>query len=311
VLQPKALDLNTVVASMGPTLRRMLGASDITVKMDLDPTARVIEADPGQIEQVILNLAANARDAMPRGGTLTIHTRNEVLERAAAKWEVRPGSYTLISVSDTGIGMDETTKAHLFEPYFTTKEQGKGSTGLGLSTVYGIVSQSGGHIGVHSSPGAGSTFVIHLPAAPPVVEAPRGEQAAAPSTTPSGTLLVAEDDDVLRGLIQAMLEEGGYDVITAGSGEEALEAAAAFDGGIDALVTDVVMPGMRGPDLAARLRSARPELRVVFVTGYGNHPFEQELRPGDTLLTKPFGMEALLSALGEVLPRGGARRTAP
>jgi two-component system, cell cycle sensor histidine kinase and response regulator CckA len=170
------------------------------------------------------------------------------------------------------------------------------------------VSQSGGHIAVHSAPDAGSTFVIHLPAAPPVAERAGGDQPATASAPPSGTLLVAEDDDVLRGLIQAMLEEGGYDVITAGSGEEALEAAAAFEGGIDALVTDVVMPGMRGPDLAARLRSERPDLRVVFVTGYGNHPFEQELRPGDALLTKPFGMEALLSALGAVLP---ARRTAP
>jgi two-component system, cell cycle sensor histidine kinase and response regulator CckA len=309
-IETEVLELNAVVADMDALLRRVLG-EDLRLVTVFGASPGAVRANRGHVEQVIMNLAVNARDAMPDGGKLTIETADAVLDHEMAdRLSLSPGPHVTLRVSDTGCGMDAELRTRIFEPFFTTKGAGTG-TGLGLSTVYGIVSQSGGHIGVHSSPGAGSTFVIHLPAAPPVADEPGRDQAASPGVAPSGTLLVAEDDDVLRGLIQAMLEEGGYDVITAGSGEEALEAAAAYEGGIDALVTDVVMPGMRGPDLAARLRSARPELRVVFVTGYGNHPFEQELRPGDTLLTKPFGMEALLSALGEVLPRGGARRTAP
>jgi two-component system cell cycle sensor histidine kinase/response regulator CckA len=309
-IETEVLELNAVVADMDALLRRVLG-EDLRLVTVFGASPDAVRANRGQLEQVIMNLAVNARDAMPDGGKLTIETADAVLDHEMAdRFSLSPGPHVTLRVSDTGFGMDAELRTRIFEPFFTTKGAGRG-TGLGLSTVYGIVSQSGGHIGVYSAPGAGSTFVIHLPAAPPVAEAARADRAASPTATPSGTLLVAEDDDVLRGLIQAMLEEGGYDVITAASGEEALEAAAAFEGGIDALVTDVVMPGMRGPDLAARLRAARPDLRVVFVTGYGNHPFEQELRPGDTLLTKPFGMEALLSALGEVLPRGGARRTAP
>jgi two-component system cell cycle sensor histidine kinase/response regulator CckA len=309
-IETEVLSLNAVVADMDALLRRVLG-EDLRLVTVFGASPGAVQANRGQLEQVIMNLAVNARDAMPEGGKLTIETAEVVLdEEPAGRLGVSPGAHVRLRVSDTGAGMDSELQTRIFEPFFTTKGVGRG-TGLGLSTVYGIVTQSGGHIGVHSALGAGSTFVIHLPAAPPEAVTPAADEEVHGGEGLTGTLLVAEDDDVLRGLIQAMLEEGGYDVLTARSGDEALETASAFGGGIDALVTDVVMPGMRGPDLAARLRSKRPDLRVVFITGYGNHPFEQDLRPGDTFLTKPFGMEALLSALGEVLPAPDARRTAP
>ncbi|MGH2945843.1 MAG: hybrid sensor histidine kinase/response regulator, partial [Solirubrobacteraceae bacterium] len=309
-LETEVLELNAVVAEMDALLRRVLG-EDLRLVTVFGASLGTLEANRGQLEQVIMNLAVNARDAMPAGGKLTIETADAELEEdAAERLGLQAGRYVVLRVSDTGTGMDGDTMVRIFEPFFTTKGAGRG-TGLGLSTVYGIVTQAGGHIGVHSSPRAGSTFVIHLPAARPAARVPAGEPSRAPATALSGTLLVAEDDDVLRGLIRVMLEQGGYDVLTAGSGEEALETAAAFAGGIDALVTDVIMPGMRGPELASRLRAERPELRVVFVTGYTGGPVEQDLRPGDALLTKPFGMDALLAALEEVLPEGRARRAAP
>jgi two-component system, cell cycle sensor histidine kinase and response regulator CckA len=308
-IETEVLQLNAVVAEMDALLRRVLG-EDLRLVTVFGSSTGAVEANRGQLEQVIMNLAVNARDAMPDGGKLTIETSDSTLDdEAAGRLGLSPGSYVVLRVSDTGCGMDADVRTRIFEPFFTTKDLGRG-TGLGLSTVYGIVSQNGGHIGVQSAPGAGATFLIHLPAAPPAAAAIDVGHRTDAGGALTGTLLVAEDDDVLRGLIHAMLEEGGYDVLTARSGEEALETAAAFPGGIDALVTDVVMPGMRGPDLASRLRARRPDLRVVFITGYDNHPFEQELRPGDTFLTKPFGMEALLSALGEVLPAARAGRTA-
>jgi two-component system cell cycle sensor histidine kinase/response regulator CckA len=309
-IETEVLSLNAVVADMDALLRRVLG-EDLRLVTVFGASPGAVQANRGQLEQVVMNLAVNARDAMPEGGKLTVETAEVALdEDAAGRLGLTPGTHVRLKVTDTGTGMDAELQTRIFEPFFTTKGVGRG-TGLGLSTVYGIVTQNGGHIGVHSALGIGSTFVIHLPAAPPEAVTPRADMEVGGGEGLTGTLLVAEDDDVLRGLIQAMLEEGGYDVLTARSGDEALEIASAFSGGIDALVTDVVMPGMRGPDLAARLRSKRPELRVVFITGYGNHPFEQDLRPGDTFLTKPFGMEALLSALGEILPAPDARRTAP
>jgi two-component system cell cycle sensor histidine kinase/response regulator CckA len=271
---------------------------------------RAVELNRGRLEQVIMNLAVNARDAMPTGGTLTIETADvELDDEAAARLGLDAGAYVVLRVSDTGTGMDADTRTRIFEPFFTTKDAARG-TGLGLSTVYGIVTQAGGHIGVQSSPGAGTTFVIHLPLARPAAGEPARPDAVAPPAPLTGTLLVVEDDDVLRGLIRTMLETGGYDVLTARSGEEALAFAEAFGAGIDALVTDVIMPGMRGPELAGRLRALRPELRVVFVTGYSDDPPEHDLRPGDLLLTKPFGMEALLGAVSAVLSGNAARRAA-
>jgi two-component system cell cycle sensor histidine kinase/response regulator CckA len=303
VLQPKPLDLNAIVAGMGPTLRRMLGAGEVTVTMDLDPTARVIEADPGQIEQVILNLAANARDAMPKGGTVTIRTRNEALERANAKWEVRPGAYTLLSISDTGIGMDETTKAHLFEPYFTTKEQGKGSTGLGLSTVYGIIKQSSGHVWVDSAPGQGTTFRIYIPHATsrdslPTVS-PRPHVAAAGQET----ILLVDDEEALRIAARRMLQRAGFTVIQASDGADALRVLAEHTGPVHALVTDVVMPGVGGPELVRRLRDVRPDLPTLFISGYTEEGVRTQgvLHPDAAYLEKPFSPEDLIRKVREML----------
>jgi two-component system cell cycle sensor histidine kinase/response regulator CckA len=305
VLQPKPLDLNTVVAGMGPTLRRMLGPADVTVTMDLDPTAHVIEADPGQVEQVILNLAANARDAMPRGGTLTIRTRNEPLAKTNAKWEVRAGIYTLLSISDTGIGMDETTKAHLFEPYFTTKEQGKGSTGLGLSTVYGIIKQSGGHVWVDSAPGHGTTFRIYMPHATsrdslPTVS-PRPQVAAAGQET----ILLVDDEEALRVAAHRMLQRAGFTVLQASDGADALRVMSEHTGPVHALVTDVVMPGVGGPELARRLREARPDLPTLFISGYTEEGVRTQrvLQPDAAYLEKPFSPEDLIRKVREILAR--------
>jgi PAS domain S-box-containing protein len=303
VLQPKPLDLNAVVAGMGPVLRRMLGATDVTVTMDLDPTAHVIEADPGQIEQVILNLAANARDAMPRGGALTIRTRNEPLERANAKWEVRPGSYTLISIIDTGIGMDEATKAHLFEPYFTTKEQGKGSIGLGLSTVYGIIKQSGGHVWVDSAPGQGTTFRIYMPHAPsrdslPTVS-PRPQVPAAGQET----ILLVDDEEALRIAARRMLQRAGFTVLQASDGADALRVMSEHTGPVHALVTDVVMPGVGGLELVRRLREVRPDLPTLFISGYTEEGVRTQgaLQPDAAFLEKPFSPEDLIRKVREVM----------
>ena len=300
-LETELLDVNGVVADMDALLRRVLG-EDLRLVTVFAGSPGSVEINRGQLEQVIMNLAVNARDAMPAGGKLTIETAEAELDATAAKrLGLEPARYVVLRVADSGVGMDAETAGHIFEPFYTTKGVGAG-TGLGLSTVYGIVTGSGGHVGVQSAPGAGTTFVIHLPAARPVEVAAEGRPAAPAGVVPSGTVLVAEDDEVLRGLIRSMLEQGGYRVLAARSGEEALATAAAYAGGIDALVTDVIMPGMRGPELAARLRATRPGVRIVLVTGYSDAPLETELRRGDVLLNKPFGMEALLSTLGEALP---------
>jgi two-component system, cell cycle sensor histidine kinase and response regulator CckA len=305
VLQPKPLDLNAVVAGMGPTLRRMLGAADVTVAMDLDPTARVIEADPGQIEQVILNLAANARDAMPRGGALTICTRNEALERANAKWEVRPGAYTLLSIADTGIGMDEATKAHLFEPYFTTKEQGKGSIGLGLSTVYGIIKQSGGHVWVDSAPGQGTTFRIYMPHATSRDSLPAVSPRPHVPAAGEETILLVDDEEALRIAARRMLQRAGFTVIQASDGADALRVLAEHTGPVHALVTDVVMPGVGGPELVRRLREVRPDLPTLFISGYSEEGVRTQgaLHPDAAFLEKPFSPEDLIRKVREVMAR--------
>jgi two-component system cell cycle sensor histidine kinase/response regulator CckA len=312
VLQPKPLDLNAIVAGMGPTLRRMLGAADVTVTMDLDPTARVIEADPGQIEQVILNLAANARDAMPRGGTLTIRTRNEVLERATAKWEVRPGAYTLLSVTDSGIGMDETTKAHLFEPYFTTKEQGKGSTGLGLSTVYGIIKQSGGHVWVDSAPGQGTTFRIYMPHATSRDSLPTVSPRAHVAAAGQETILLVDDEEALRIAARRMLQRAGFTVLQASDGADALRVLSEHTGPIHALVTDVIMPGVGGPELVRRLREVRPDLPTLFISGYTEDGVRTQgvLQPDAAYLEKPFSPEDLVRKVREVLAKPGVKAPA-
>src|SRR5881628_486526 len=268
VIAPTVLNPNGVVANMDKLLRRLLG-EDVELRTVLAPDLAAVKADPSQLEQIVLNLAVNARDAMPNGGKLTIETQNVELDQEYVRGHLsaQPGPYVMLAVSDTGVGMDAATQSRIFELFFTTKEQGKG-TGLGLATTYGIVKQSGGNIWLYSEPGRGTTFKIYLPR---VDQAPE-QLAAAPAAreTPRGTetVLLVEDDDAVRTLTQKMLAAHGYTVLAAGGGAEALELAAGHTGPIHLLVTDVVLPGMSGRDLAARFRSGPPGVKVLYTSGY-------------------------------------------
>jgi len=260
-------------------------------------------ADAGQVEQVVLNLAVNARDAMPEGGTLLIETAGVDLDEQYARShsEVRPGPYVMLAVSDSGTGMDETTRQRLFEPFFTTKAQGKG-TGLGLSTVYGIVKQSGGHIWVYSELGRGTTFKLYFPR----VDAQAGEPALLSSTVPRGgkeSILLAEDEADVRALGTRILVENGYRVWAASCGAEARELAAAHRDEIDLLLTDVVMSDTTGPRLANQLRTLCPRLRVLFTSGYTDNVIVHNgvLDPGVAYLQKPFTPALLLNAIRQAL----------
>jgi PAS domain S-box-containing protein len=288
VLQPKILDLNLVVAGMEDLLRRLIG-EDVELVTALDPGLGSVEADPGQIEQVIVNLAVNARDAMPQGGCLRIQTANA------------PDGRVVLSVGDTGCGMDRETMSHLFEPFFTTKGHGKG-TGLGLSTVYGIAEQSGGRIEVESEQERGSIFRISFPRARHTVPT----AAAAPSRKAargSETILLVEDEEVVRGLVRRILETRGYKVIEAGSADQALSLYRRSRGHIDLLVTDVIMPGMSGCELYRRLADSSQQLKVLYTSGYTGEAIAQHgaLEPGIPLLEKPFTVEGLASKVREVL----------
>ena len=280
-------------------LRRLIG-DDIEVVTVPGPSVPAVNADAGQLEQVLMNLAVNARDAMPSGGHLTIAVAEElVAEPQAAVLGVEPGRYVRLSVSDNGIGMEAETLEHVFEPFFTTKEQGKG-TGLGLSIVYGIVRQSGGGVDVESSPGVGSTFSVLLPATDELVGTAREP---APARTPvergHERVLVVEDQDVVRRLTVDVLADCGYEVLEASYGGEALELCERFAEPIDLLLTDVVMPGMSGVDLAERVREARPEIPVVFMSGYSDgHSVDV---PGSSFLPKPFGLDQLSQVVRQAL----------
>jgi PAS domain S-box-containing protein len=303
VMQPRVLDLNSVVAEVGKMLRRVIG-EHIELILRYETEIGRVKADPGQIEQVLLNLAVNARDAMPEGGKLAIETFNLVMDEIAACRipALKPGAYTVLTVSDTGAGMDRETQSHIFEPFFTTKEKGKG-TGLGLATVYGIVHQSGGQITVYSQPGQGATFRIYLPR----VDAPadRGSGVRSRGTIPKGseTILLAEDETEVRELAREALQRGGYAVFEARDGAEALRLAEAFQGRIDLLVTDVVMPNLGGPELAARLFSTRPGLKVLYMSGYSEFISTGHggLGPDSYFLQKPFSLELLSQKVREVL----------
>ncbi len=302
VLQPKALDLNSVVTGIEPMLTRLLG-EDVTLVADLDPKLGATRADPGQIEQVLVNLAINARDAMPRGGRLLVETANVELddEFAATHVGATPGAHAMLSVTDEGEGMDRETLDRIFEPFFTTKPPGRG-TGLGLSTVYGIVKQSGGSIWARSEPGRGSTFDVYLPRTP---EEPDDTPDRAPAADASGseTILLVEDDDVVRSLTAEMLDTAGYTVLAAPDATEAERLAAAHEGPIDLLVSDVVMPGLSGPELAERMVAIRPGLRVLFTSGYTEHAVTGygELRPDVGFLEKPFTAAALRRKVRDLL----------
>jgi two-component system, cell cycle sensor histidine kinase and response regulator CckA len=301
VMQPRLVDLNTIVQEMGGMLRRVVGER-ITLRLDLDPALGHMTADPGQIEQVIANLGVNARDAMPNGGILTIATAN-VSGPGAVHDALLPGTpVTALTVSDTGTGMDEHVLAHLFEPFFTTKELGRG-TGLGLATVYGIVRQSGGHIQVASRLGEGSTFTVYFPRAD-AVPGPLSPLAPSEESVPGGTetVLVVEDEEAVRHLLSRVLRAKGYRVLEAPNAETAIVAATAAEA-IHLLLTDIVMPGLGGPALAAQLAAGRPGMRVLFITGYAPEAVERRahLVEAGGLLEKPFTADQLARKVREVL----------
>ena len=303
VLQPVVLDLNHLVKNVGKMLRRLIG-EDIKLDSDLAPDLAAVRADPGQLEQVLVNLAVNARDAMPDGGRLAIKTFNAEItgEHVPLPNPIPPGRYVVLQLSDSGVGMSAETQARIFEPFFTTKEQGKG-TGLGLATVYGIVRQSGGHITVESAPGAGATFRLYLPRVDEAVTPVAAPGTVAAPAAGRETVLLAEDEPLVRILARRVLEQAGYTVLAAGGGAEALETARRHDGPIHLLLTDVVMPEMSGRDLVRRLGELRPDVPVLYMTGYSEEAIARHgvLDPGTALIQKPFTPAALARKVREVL----------
>jgi two-component system cell cycle sensor histidine kinase/response regulator CckA len=303
VLEPRVIDFNEIVQNMDKMLRSLISES-IRLETHYAADLASARADPNQLEQVIMNLAINARDAMPEGGTLTIETGNATLDEdyAMRHLSVMPGEYVMLAVSDTGCGMDEETKGRIFEPFFTTKEKGKG-TGLGLSTVYGIVKQHGGNIWLYSEPGKGSTFKVYLPVVQE--EAETAVKSAAPAAVMGGgeTVLVVEDDDQLRRLAHRALAAQGYAVLEAERGSTAIDIARRHPGRIDLLLTDMVMPDTNGRKLADHLRSSRPGLRVLFMSGYpdGAMAHRGMLEQGVAYVAKPFTTEAITRKVREIL----------
>ncbi len=307
VLAPRVVDLNDVLQGMSPMLRRVIG-EDVRLDVVQAPELGRIRADTGQFEQVVMNLVMNARDAMPNGGTLTITTSNVTLAAEAAQsLGMALGSYVVLSVKDDGLGMDQATRARVFEPFFTTKEHGRG-TGLGLSTVFGIVEQSGGHVSVHSAPGRGSRFEVYLPR----TEAPisRGVTALRATEPARGneTLLLVEDDQAVRFVAREILRAHGYTVLDESDGHAALELSARFSGNIELLISDVIMPGMNGKQLAERLLAERPNLRVLYMSGYTDNALgpEGSLAPDVAYLQKPITPDSLARLVREVLDRPAA-----
>lgn len=303
VLQTKVLDLNSIVNEMGKMLPRLL-REDIEFVFKPDPALGRVKADSGQIEQILMNLAVNARDAMPQGGKLTVETANVVLDEEYARRHppTIAGRYVMLAVRDTGVGMDKETQTHIFEPFFTTKEQGKG-TGLGLATVYGVVKQSGGFIWVESEPAQGATFKIYLPQVDKPVETAQPGRVAAGRVRGTETVLLVEDEEDLRDLISTFLKDSGYTVLEARDGTEALRIAEQHLGPIHLLVTDMVMPKMGGQELAKRLTAHRPDLHVLYVSGYSEYNPGEQSSPdqGAFFLQKPFTRDALVQQAREVL----------
>jgi signal transduction histidine kinase/CheY-like chemotaxis protein len=305
ILSPEVLDLNGIVTDVEKMLRRII-EEHIDLELNLDEGLWNVKADRNRIEQVIVNLAINAKDAMPKGGTLSIGTRNIMIDETTVNThpDVGPDAYVALSIKDTGHGMDPGTLAHIFEPFFTTKEVGKG-TGLGLATVYGIVMQSGGRIHVDSEPGHGTTFTIYLPrvreAASPPKEATPAGRIASPSC--SKTVLLVEDSDTVRELTRHILELTGYDVLEAGSPEDAIRLCESHEGEIHLLLTDVVMPGMSGRDLSDRLRPGRPAMKVLYMSGYTDEAIVDHgiLDAGIHFIPKPFSPASMAQKILEVL----------
>ncbi len=307
VLDPQIVDLNATIRKTETLLRRLIG-EHIAVVGRYEPALGRVKVDPGQIEQVIMNLAVNARDAMPGGGTLTIETANVRIDEATPPSGrlIAPGAYVTLTMRDTGIGMDAATQTRIFEPFFTTKEQGKG-TGLGLSTVYGIVKQSDGHILVDSKPGRGTAFVVYLPQA---TEEALPMPASSGSATAAGgteTILLVEDEEIVRSYIRTVLRQLGYVVLEASQGDEAMLFSDRYDGPIHLLVADMVMPGQSGPQVAERLVAARPGLKVLYLSGYTEHAAVRRgnFPSGTAFLPKPFTPDTLAQKVREILDREG------
>lgn len=303
VIEPRVLNLNAVILDIKKMLCRLIG-EDIEFCTLLDPAAGHIKADPGQIEQVIMNLAVNARDAMPGGGKLTVTTANTTLDKNHLNNfpDMDAGGYVMLAIADTGTGMSEEVKAHLFEPFFTTKPSGKG-TGLGLATCFGIVKQNTGHINVHSELGSGTTFKIYFPQVQSAIEPLRVRNLPTGVAGGNETVLLVEDEPVVRELAVATLREKGYTVVEAVNGEEGLRLARQHDGKIDLVLTDVVMPVMSGKEMADALRASHPDTKVLFTSGYtddvlGHHGV---LRPGILFLPKPYLTATLARKVREVL----------
>ncbi|HMH44098.1 MAG TPA: ATP-binding protein, partial [Pyrinomonadaceae bacterium] len=303
VMQPKVLDLNTVIGDLDKMLRRLIG-EHIDMQTVLSADLGNVKADPGQIEQVLLNLAVNARDAMPEGGSLTIETNNVHLDVSytQAHRPVEAGSYVMIAVSDSGCGMPQELQSRIFEPFFTTKEKGKG-TGLGLATVYGIVKQSGGNISVYSEPGHGTTFKIYLPRVDEAVKIAEPLLVRSDNLIGSETVLLVEDEEAVRDMAQEILKSNGYKVLRAGDGNEAIKVSEQFEGAIDLMVTDVVMPHLGGRELAERLSLTRPGMRVLYMSGYTDDAIVHHgvLDGRVAFLEKPFTPDVLALKIREVL----------
>jgi signal transduction histidine kinase/ActR/RegA family two-component response regulator len=303
-IRPMPVDINGVVSGLDGMLRTVIG-EDVELRVALAGDLGIVVADPGQMEQIVVNLAVNARDAMPSGGKLTVETSNVDLDESYARDHlgVAAGAHVMLAVTDTGIGMDRATQQRIFEPFFTTKELGKG-TGLGLSIVFGIVQQSGGHIWVYSEPGRGTTFKVYFPR---VVDLAESESVRAPpQASPergSETVLLVEDEDQVRQLVCDILSADGYRVLAAAGPLEALELARDHHGSVDLLLADVVMPHMNGRELAARLKPLRPEMRVLFISGYTGNVVVHHgvLDEGVAFLQKPIVPDALLRRLRDVL----------
>jgi two-component system, cell cycle sensor histidine kinase and response regulator CckA len=311
VLQPKVLDLNRLVGAMSTMLRRLIG-EDVDLQIVLRQDLGQVSADPGQIEQVLMNLVVNARDAMPKGGTLTIETANVQLGDSYTGRHIaaKPGPYTMIAVSDTGTGMDEATQARLFEPFFTTKGSGRG-TGLGLSTVFGIVKQSGGSVEVYSVPNRGTSVKVYLPR----IDQPVTDETAATSKKVAHgteTILLVEDDEMVRSLVRDTLARDGYKVLDAPDPVEARRIADSFRGRIHLLITDVVMPKISGRELAEQLTRRRPEMKVIYMSGYTDSAIVNSgiLQKEVAFLQKPFTPDSLMERVRDVLEGNGRTRYA-
>ena len=303
VMQPRTIDLNAVVSEIEKMLRRLIG-EHIALRTVLDPKLGSTKADPGQVEQVLVNLVVNARDAMAGGGKLTIETRNVFLDEDYARMHISvvPGRYVMLGVSDTGVGMDEATSARIFEPFFSTKDPGKG-TGLGLSTIYGIVKQTGGNIWVYSELGKGTTFKIYFPLVEEHPDVAVVSKLTEEKTNGNETILLVEDEEIVRKLALQVLQLYGYNVLEASGGENALSICKDNQGKIDLLITDVVMPGMSGRELANRVAELCPGIKVLYMSGYTDSAIvhQGELDEGANFMQKPFTTEGFARKVREVL----------